>query len=813
MFYNYIKIALRNLLRNRAYAFINIIGLSLGVAACALIAMYIHDETHYDAHYQKGDHLYRLVGVSQQGEKQGRDVDFPAPLASALAAELPSIELIGRLNPNALFTGGGNPVRRADARENHYEEGFAFADPSMLSLLEIPMLLGDAQSALAQPNSILISKRKADKYFPNENPIGKTLVLNDNNKAPLTIGGVMADAPQNTHFQFDFLITLSGLEFYPGEQTNWGASNYHCYLRLRPGTDAKQLEQAMLPAIFDKYLLSFFQKEGMDAKAIEELKTSIGLALQPVREIYLNPMEADDTFKHGDIRLIWLFGAIAGFILLIACVNFINLSTARSANRAREVGMRKAIGSQRSHLMLQFLAESILLSGFSFLLGLGLVRLSLPFFNLLAGKSLSIPWGAGPFVPIIVLSAVLIGLIAGLYPAFYLSAFQPIRVLKGDFKRTGQNTSLRSALVVFQFVVSIALIISTLVVWRQMSFILHKNLGFDKEQVVLLQGTHTLGQQLPVFKQALRQISGVQSVSVSDFLPITGAGTKRNGNTFWELGKDKNLDDVIIQKWDIDHDYIPTLNLQIVEGRNFSPELPTDTQSIIINRSLAQKLHLEQAVGKQITNGAQTLTVIGVVEDFHFESLREKINPVGLVLGHSPSITAIKIGSGELAQTLKAITGVWQGMAPHQAIRYTFLDEGFARMYADVQRMGHIFTIFAGFAIFVACLGLFALSSYLAERRTKEIGIRKVLGASVTGVAALLAKDFIKLVLVAILIASPVAWYFMQQWLSDFAYRIEMQWWMFVAAGVLAVAIALLTVGGQAVKAALVDPVKSLRSE
>jgi putative ABC transport system permease protein len=457
----------------------------------------------------------------------------------------------------------------------------------------------------------------------------------------------------------------------------------------------------------------------------------------------------------------------------------------------------------------------VLLSGFSFLLGVALVAFSLPFFNELTEKSLSIPWRASWFLPVMAFSSLIIGLIAGLYPSFYLSAFQPIRVLKGDFDRGGKNASLRSTLVVFQFATSVVLIVSTLVVLRQMNFILHKRLGFDKDQVMLLQGTQTLGRQLPAFKNELRQISGVKSVSISDYLPITGSGTKRNGNTFWEVGKDKNADQVVLQKWEVDHDYIRTLGLNIVEGRDFSPDMPSDSQAVVINQALAKKLHFEQAVGKQITNEAQTLTVIGVVEDFHFESVRGKIRPAGLILGNSPTITAVKINAGDMAQTVGAVTGLWKKMAPNQAIRYTFLDEGFARMYTEIQRTGHIFTIFAAFAIFVACLGLFALSSYMAERRTKEISIRKVLGASVGGIAGLLAKDFLKLILIAIFIASPVGYYFMQKWLADFPVenRIELHWWMFAAAGAGAILIALLTVGGQAVRAALANPVKSLGSE
>ncbi|NUN99835.1 MAG: ABC transporter permease [Saprospiraceae bacterium] len=808
----HLKIAARNLSKQKMYTAIKVGGFALGVAACTLIALFIRHELSFDTHYKNGENLYRVVGINRNEGIVDRGVNFPAPFAPALKAELAEIEMIGRINPNTLFTGGGNPLRRMNETENHYEEGFTFADPQMIDLLEIPMIYGHSASALKQPNSIVISKKICDKYFPGENPVGQTLIFNDNAREPVLISGVMQDFPNNSHLDFDFLISQSGLEFYPGEQTNWNASNYHTYLRLRPGTDVEQFEEKMMATVFDKYLIDVFKKEGMDAAAIEKIRQSIGLELQPISKIHLHSSGIADGFMHGDTRMVWLFGTIAFFILVIACINFINLSTARSAERAREVGVRKALGSQRSDLVRQFLTETVLLSAGAFVLGLFLARIALPFFNQLADKSLTIPWEELWFLPLFAGTALLVGLLAGLYPAFYMGSFQLVHVLKGSGHRGNKSVPLRSSLVVFQFAASTVLIIGAIVVLKQTDFILNTQLGFDKEQVLLLQGTQNLGDKTPVFKQELRRISSVENVSISDYLPISGGGSKRNGNTFWEVGKDKNSDFVTFQMWTVDHNYIQTLGMDLVEGRDFSPEMPSDSQAVIINETLARKLNFEQPVGKRITNDFSTYTVIGVVKDFHFESFRENIGGVCLALGNSPGITAVKVKTSDMPQTIEAVTRAWQKISPNQAIRYTFLDEGYARMYDDVLKQGRIFGSFAVFAILIACLGLFALATYMAEQRTKEIGIRKVLGASVTSISNLLVRDFVKLVFIAIVIASPIAYYFMQKWLSDFAYHIDLQWWMFAAAGLIALAIAFLTVGFQSVKAALANPVKSLRS-
>jgi putative ABC transport system permease protein len=511
------------------------------------------------------------------------------------------------------------------------------------------------------------------------------------------------------------------------------------------------------------------------------------------------------------MRFIWLFGAVACFILLIAGINFINLSTAKSANRAKEVGLRKVIGSGRASLVRQFLTESVLYSVCSFILAIVLAWLLLPYFNRLAAKSLVFPWGAWWLFPIMLLAALVIGILAGLYPSFYLAAFKPIEVLKGNVSRGSRNSSLRSILVVFQFTTSVILIIGTIVVYRQMQFILNKKIGFDKDQVVVIQGTSTLDKEIKTFKNELLKLPSVKKVAISGYLPV--AGSQRNQNPFWKEGKTKEEAPVGGQFWQVDPDYIPTLGMKIVEGRNLSADIASDSLAVVINQTLAKRMLLKNPVGARITNSHDVFTVVGVVQDFNFESMREDVAPLCLARRYSSAFMLVKVQGADMTATIQSISGLWKKFAPNQPIRYTFLDESYALMYDDVQRMGHIFTSFSMLAIIIACLGLFALSAFMAEQRGKEISIRKVLGASVTQLAGLLSGDFVKLVLLSVIIASPIAWWAMHQWLQDFVFRVDISAWVFVAAGALVILIALLTISFQAIRAATANPTERLRAE
>ncbi|HTI59878.1 ABC transporter permease [Mucilaginibacter sp.] len=813
MLRNYLKIAIRQLRKQKMYAAVKIGGFALGIAACILIALYIRNETSFDRSYPDADRIYRVVGYYNGDDKTEKGTDWPAPMGKVLKSDFPEVEASGRLMPNSLFDkAGSNEIRRADKTQNTYEQGFTYADQEMLDILKLPMAYGKREDALKKPYTLVISKRKAEKYFPGENPIGKVMYLNNDKAHPYTVGGVMENIPETSHLRkFDFLLTLKGVEFYQGEQTNWNASNYPDYILLRPGTNVAQFERKMTANLIKNYFLPAMVGSGM--KDAEKEAAKFSLHLQNIKDINLKSYDIYDDTPHGDIRFVWLFGAIAGFILVIACINFVNLSTAKSANRAKEVGLRKVVGSYRSSLINQFLTESFIYSIISFLLGIAIAWLLLPYFNTLASKSLIMPWSNWWFIPVMLGAATIVGIVAGLYPAFYLSGFTPVQVLKGSISSGSKSSILRNSLVVFQFSASIILIISTIVIYNQTHYILNREVGFDRDQVVVIQGTNTLGDNnVKSFKNELSKISSVKSVSISDYLPISG--TKRNGNTFYNEGRTKLDAGVSGQFWQIDDTYLKTMGIKLVEGRNFSYQMAADTQgSVIINQTLAKKLNLKKAVGAHITNGYGKFTVIGVVKDFNFESMHDHIGPIVLNFGLSPSIVSVKVGGSDMKNTLANITSLWKKYSPDQPIRYTFLDEQFANMYADVQRTGSIFTSFAVLAIIIACLGLFALSAFMAEQRSKEIGIRKVLGASVRGITTMLSMDFVKLVFLAIVIASPIAWWGMSKWLQDFAYKVPVSWWIFALAGVASILIALITVSFQSVKAALMNPVKSLKSE
>ncbi len=788
------------------YSSIKIGGFALGIAACLLIALYIRHELSYDLQYPLADRIYRAVVDWHM--PNSKNSYLPAPLAGALKRDYPEVEKTGRFLDGELFGAGSTQVRRSDKVENNFEEGVLFADQELLDILQIHFIYGDAAHALDKPNTIVITKRKADKYFPDENPVGRSLILNDNNGKPYEIGGVIADFPSNSHLQCDFMLTLKGVELWAGEQTHWLANNYQTYILLRPGADATKF-QAKLSDIKNKYLMANARATGNAPLA--EIFEKVTFSIQPLKDIHLRSEGINDGLRHGDIRLVWLFGAVACFILIIACINFINLSTARSAGRAKEVGLRKTIGSSRAGLIRQFLSESTLFSFLSFALGIGLAWLLLPYFNTLSGQSLQFPWTAWWLAPLLIVSALVVGLLAGLYPSLHLSSFQPIHALKGNIGRTSRRSNMRSVLVVFQFTVSIALIVGTFVIYRQVRYILDKKVGFDKEQVMLLQGANAVGSRTAAFKKALLQLPGVKNATVSEYLPVSG--TKRNDNLFIEEEKRQENVPVSGQLWVADHDYVKTMSMHILAGRDFSVSMPTDSQAVIINQTMAKQLGLKDPIGKRITNTDRTWTVIGLVEDFHFESLRENIRPLCLVIGNSPSIISVKVHTADMRRFISSVTSVWDAFAPHQPIRYSFLDQRFTRMYTDVERTGRIFSSFAVLAIIVACLGLFGLSAFMAEQRTKEIGVRKVLGASVGNVIVLLSKEFIRLALIAIVIASPLAWYVMQRWLNNFAYHINVEWWVFILAGLIVTVITLLTVSFQSVKAALMNPVQSLRSE
>jgi putative ABC transport system permease protein len=806
MFQNYFKIAWRTMVRQKMYTSIKIGGFALGLATCIFIFLFIRHELSYDKNYEDGNRIFRLYN-EDRSPTGGKGTAFPASTASLIKNDFPEVEKAGRLIPYNWFNAGNNLFRSEEQLESTYEEGFAYADQELLEILGIPMVYGDPLQALAKPNTIVISKRKADKYFPNEDPTGRGIILNDDKSKIYTIGGVMENFPSNSHLQFDFFLTLTGVEFWPGEQTSWCCWNYNPYIKIRPDADPAELEKKLI-SLRDTYYIRYLEEEGN--QAVADIKKYQFFRLQRVPDIYLKSEGIHDAIRHGDIRYVWLFGGVACFILLLACINFVNLSTAKSANRAKEVGLRKVVGSVRSYLVRQFLTESILYSFISFVLAVLLVTLAMPYFNMLAATTLTIPWATVWFLPLLLLSSIVIGVIAGIYPSFYLSAFKPIDVLKGSVARGSKSSKLRSAMVVFQFTTSIILIIGTLIIYRQMNFILNTKVGFDKEQVLLIQGANTLDKSQITFKNELLKLSHVENVTASHYLPV--GGTKRDQNQFWHDGKSKEEKSIGAQRWFVDEDYLNTLGMKLIEGRNFMREVASDSQAVIINQAMAKALGFKKPVGERIMNW-ETYTIVGVVEDFHFESMKGKIEPLCFVLGDFGSILSVKVKTKDMQEVIQSVTALWNKFRPHQPIRYSFLDDNYAKMYEDVQRMGQILVSFTVLVVVVACLGLFALSAFMVEQRNKEISIRLVLGASINNILKLLTQNFVILVLISFVLAVPLAWYLMQKWLEDYVYRTEITWDVFAVAGIISIFIALLTVSYQSVRAALANPATQLRSE
>lgn len=808
MYKHYLKISWRNLVRSKVFSSIKIGGFAIGIAACILIALYIQHEAGYDRHYADGDRIYRVANNYQSVDGSEMWVNLHGPLKPVLEENFPEIERVSRVVLWRWGNAGENHIRPFNSRNNIYEEGFFYADPELLEILEIPMIYGSQERALTGPNSIVISKSKADKYFPNQNPIGEQLILNDTPEDTYTIGGVMEDFPLNSHLQGNFILTLAERKTGPGT-SGWCCTNYTYYLKLTEAADKVALEEKMV-ALRDTYLLDKFIEAGLTD--VEDLQKHQSYYLQPVSNVYLNPENVGDGQLHGSHDLLWIFGTVAVIILIIACLNFINLSTARSIKRAKEVGLRKVVGSVRSSLIYQYLAESVFYSILSVMAAAVVAFLALPLFNSIADKTLVIPWTSLWFLPSLLFIAVLIGILSGLYPALFLSRFNPIEALKGRSTSGIKSTFFRSSMVVFQFTATVILIIGALVMHRQFEHYMNKSLGFEKEQVINLLGVNTLEEtERDVLKDELLRLSTVESTTLGDYLPVAGAAITNFGFQVEERqATDPGFE---AARWRVDEDYLSTMGMELVKGRNFTKRA-SDKEAIIINERMAQQFGLEDPVGTWLIDMFDgRYQVIGVVKDFHFESLVTKVRPLAMVLGKGQSTLSLKVKTEDLQASMAAIGKVWSEVKPNQSIRYSFMNERFALMYADLSRIKELFLTFSILAIIVACLGLFALSAYTIEQRSKEISVRKILGASANRIFTLLATDFIKLVIIASLIAVPIGWYLMDNFLNELANRVELSWPIFTLATLSAFIIALITISYEAIKAALVNPATRLRSE
>lgn len=819
MLRNYFKIALRNLARQRFYSFVNISGLALGIAACLLIVLYIAHELSYDKHHVNADRIYRVNGEIKYGPNHYRLAVAPAPFAEVLLSEFPEIESAVRFRSRGSYL-----VRRANASENFREHNVIWTDSTFFRIFSVAVLQGNPDNALREPNTIAISRAMAAKYFPNEEPLGKLLILDGDVNA--TVTAVFEDMPETGHFKFDILISMAGLE--EAKSTDFLSNNFNTYLLLHKEADARGLE-AKLPQIVMKY-------NGPQAAAIlggeftmEKFIAAgnkLEYTLMPLRDIHLHSDLTAELRANSDITYIYLFGAVALFILGIACINFMNLSTARSANRAREVGLRKVMGSLRQHLVRQFLTESVLFSLLAFCLAVGLAWVTLPWFNSVAQLDLSMPFGDARFYSWLLAAAVVVGVLAGLYPSLFLSAFQPVRVLKGQLALGSKSGIIRGALVVFQFAISIFLIIGTLTVQRQLNFIQNKKVGFNKDQVIMVSDAYALGDQAESFRNEILRSALVTGGTISGYIPV--AGGWRNDNTFWPEGSEPTQDNMVgMQNWRVDHDYVDVMGMKIVKGRSFSRDFPSDSGAVVLNQTAVHHLRLgDDPLGKRIATfgranadgtpnreALSTYTVIGVVEDFHFESLKENISPLGLLLGRAPGYACFRMEAQHTEDVIALLENTWKKLAPGQPFQYSFLDESFGRMYASEQRLGKIFAGFAALAIAIASLGLFALTAFTAEQRTKEIGIRKVLGASVSSIVVLLSKEFGRLILIAFVLAVPLAWYAVDWWLESYTYKVEIGVLVYVVAGVSAFLLAWVTMSFQSIRAATSNPVDALKNE
>jgi len=823
MIKNYIKIAWRNITRNKVNSFINIAGLAIGMACVVLIFLYVQDELKYDRFFKDADRIYQVNLDGKMGGEEFLTSNTPPPAGQALLSSFPEIETYTRI-----YRPGDVVVRSEEKKgaENFFTERKVMGvDSNFLQVFDYKLLKGSAATNLLQPNSIVITKTIAKKYFGDDEALGKTIKLDDDRK-PFVVSGVLEDLPPQSTFDFDILRPMASYPVVKRFNWSWVWLQVDTYVKLRKNvaTDEASIQQleTKFPAMVQQQAANAFIRIG---QPLDELKKKGGkwdLQLQPLTSVHLH--SADVGGRHttlSDIKYVRIFSFIALFIIILACVNFMNLSTAQSAKRAREVGIRKVLGSVKGQLVKQFLCEAFVYSIGASVIALLLVLVLLQPFNSLSGKELSLQLLSTPVFWICFAALTLLtGLIAGSYPAFYLTSFKPVAVLKGKLSRTSFGSLfIRNGLVVFQFTVSTALIICTIIVFQQLQYTRSKNLGLDKDNVIVIANVHRLAQGEEAFKNAISALPQIAGTSISTSVP-----TK---NLFGDMyvpeptGGQQLAKDVSMVSFMVDDDFASTLGLEIKAGRNFSRQF-NDSASVIVNEATVQQIGWTNPIGQFLQypgNGNQRFKVIGVVKDFNVESFRAAVGPFALFHASSKtynigtSYLMAKVKGDDLGGTLEKIEKEWKALTPDTPFDYSFLDTEFDALYDSDKRMGTVFGIFTFLSVFVGCLGLFGLAMYTAERRIKEIGVRKILGASVQGLVALLSKDFIKLVLVAFIIASPIAWYFMNGWLQDFAYRISIQWWVFAIAAIIALVIAFLTISSQAIKAAMTNPVKNLRAE
>ncbi|MEQ9422981.1 MAG: ABC transporter permease [Cyclobacteriaceae bacterium] len=797
MLKSYIKVALRNLWKRKVYSLINIIGLAIGIGACLLIVLYVQDEFSYDKHYSESDRIYRVIRQATNGGEVQQAAAVNYALQDLLIDNFPQIEKAGRLAPR-----GKSLLTNPENELEFVEERFFFAEQSMVEIFDLEFLSGDPAAALGEPFNILLTEAMAQKYFKDQNPIGKTLQL-DGDKT-FKVSGVIKEAPINSHFHYDFLASFNSTKgwYRPVMFEHWGNIWMYSYLLLKDGADFQDLERQFV--------------QMLDTHGPPALKQfGVSFILQPLEDIHLYSQAQGEIEQNGNATFVYVFMAVAILILLIACFNFINLATARSQWRAKEVGIRKVVGARKKHLIYQFLGESLFLTAIGTILATISVALILPYFNEFTGKALSLSLTSNGIVWFSLISIVLlVGLMSGSFPAFMLSSFKPIQVLKG--KAVGDQKSasrLRMGLVIFQFTISIVLIIGTIIVYQQLQFMKNKDLGIETEQVLVVPlNSNSARENAEILKTNFSSNANVSMASMASDVPPS----RLNSWRFHQIGTPAETEE-LIDIVAVDYDYLDILDINVIEGSKLSQDFAThETEGVIFNQAAVDHLGLNNSLGTRFESSTdgKTFNVIGVVENFHFSSLHEEIKPLALHIWPSwYRNVLVKVKVADVSETVAYLENVWNQTVTDWAFEYYFLDQEFGKLYQTEEKLGSLVTYFSVLAIFIASLGLFGLASFMAEQKIKEIGIRKVLGASIPGIVWLQFRVFLSLVAVALILAIPLGIYSMDLWLQDFAYRIDMSWMVFAAAGAFALVTAFLTVSYQSIKAALANPVDSLRWE
>lgn len=783
MLKNYLKITLRNLRKHKGYSFINITGLAVGMASTIMILLWVKDELSFDRFHQNADRIYRITDYEKYSN--GEEVTFtmnPPALAATLKDEYP--EIVEAVRIRKLSNG---VIQYGD--KCFSEDGILFADPSFLKVFSFPLVNGNKENVLINPQSIIITEKMALKYFGKEDPIGK--IVRVDNRLNFLITGVMKDVPTNSHLKFDFMVSFEIIKEFGLPIEGWNSFAYTTYVLLAKKSDYRQVNKKIAGLIKTK------QEDAI-----------VTLSLQPLPDIHLHSGNMWGIGGTGDIKYVYIFTMIAGFILLLACINFMNLTTARASNRAKEVGLRKVVGADRKDLIKQFFSESILFALLSLLIAIILVVEALPFYNILSGKELGLNIPKNQIIVILLISITIItGLVSGSYPALFLSAFKPVSVLKGVLKSGSKSSLIRKILVSFQFSLTIVLIIGTIIINRQLHFIKIQRLGFDKDQVICLKLPGKLNQKIDLICAELLKNQQVIEISAVSSPPAQ----IRRSTVVSEWEGRQTDDQFLMYILFADFDFLNTMGIAIEEGRYFSRKFPADTSTgIVINEAAVRAMNMGNPIGKKLFD----LNIIGVVKDFHFASLHSRIGP--LMIYYNPNEIQnllIKVKPDDFSQSIKSIEHAWNRVVPGFPFEYSFLDEQIDLLYKAEQRVSKVINTFSILALFIACLGLFGMASFTAEQRTKEVGIRKVHGATVPGIVMLLSREFTRYVLFANIAAWPIAYYAMNKWLQDFAYRIDLTIWPFLLAGLAALVIALLTVSWQAIRAATANPMESLRYE